>query len=111
MARRGVTRLTVLGMKPAMSTEAPIVQNGTGTEWTQTGDRTWERTDGAVLRVKEQLQVVDVESFNTARHTESNRPIVALFHDEPLPSRPEEIYHGHDEGAALEAVTEFMEES
>lgn len=94
-----------------MSTEAPTTQNGTDTEWTQTGDRTWERGDGAVLRIKEELPIVDAESFNCARHTETNRPVVALFHAEPLPSRPEEIHRSHAEEAAREAVTEFMEEN
>ena len=96
-----------------MSTEAPTVQNGTGTEstWTQTGERSWERGDGAILRIKEELQIVDTASFNTARHTEPNRPVAVLFHDEPLPSTPEELYKGHDEDAAREAAAEFMEEN
>ena len=92
-----------------MSIEAPTTENDTGTEWTQTDDRTWERTDGAVCRVQEELQVVDTAAFNRAAHTETNRPVVALYHAEPLPSAPEEIYRGHDVDAALEAVAEFME--
>lgn len=97
-----------------MSTKAPIAENGTEAlppNWIQTDDRRYERSDDEVgiIRITEELPIVDAEAFNSARHVEGQGDTVVLFHDEELPSEPEEIYRGGDAEAAREAAREKME--
>lgn len=96
-----------------MATTHPNVKNSRieSETWKQTSDRRWTRVDDQVgiVRIKEELPLNSAEAFNTARHVEAHGDIVVLHHDRPMPSRPTELYRGHDINEARAAAHEFME--
>ncbi|WP_373189957.1 hypothetical protein [Halolamina sp.] len=98
-----------------MSTKTPSRENGTdATElpanWTETSFGHFERDDGAVVRVRQEIPLRSAAEFNKATHTDADGLYTVLHHEEPLPSAANPVARDGSEGGARAAALDYISE-